>query len=333
MEVSVTKYSSRNRTVWNQLYQSNPALSAYQSPEFMAQFLKTARLGKQRIFMRIEILLCSVDGASVICPLAVNGRKKEVYLLGDFSAVGYCDMIYSSGVTDEQFDAVIEALKNRYSGYAFRFDKVNEKSALCSYLLRRQNSLHCRECVCVSLSNDYDAYYMSLSKNARQNIRTAYNRMNRDGRTFTFQVVQGTDRLTKQQKNDIIRVYCTRMRDKFGDEVLPYPIMYMAQRYFNPIVRSLNTLNNQFHALLYIDGELAAFLSGLYNGDGRRIVVPRLSMNGKFDFYDPGIVLLRETIEYLCREHPNTELDLSRGSEKYKYTMGGKPHYNHCFII
>lgn len=333
MEVTITQYTDRDRAVWDVLYRSNPALSAYQSPEFMAQYLKTARLGKRRALLRSEILLCMLEGVQMICPLAIDCRKKEVFLLGDFSAVGYCDMIYGPDVADEQFDAIIEALKKRYPGHTLKFNKVNESSALCAYLLHRGESLAQSECVCVSLGDDYEAYYKALSKNARQNIRTAYNRMNRDGKTFEFQIVQGTDRLTKQQKDDIIRIYCTRMHDKFGDEVLPYPIMYAAQRYFNPIVRSLNTLDNQFHALLYIDGELAAFLSGLRNGNGSRIVVPRLSMNGKFDFYDPGIVLLRETAEYLCREYPGTELDLSRGNEKYKYTMGGKPHFNHTFVI
>lgn len=333
MELTIAKYTDRDRAVWDALYQSNPALSVYQSPEFMEQFRKTARLGKRRAFLRSETLLCTLDGAQMICPLSIDSRKKEVYLLGDFSAVGYCDLIYGPDVTDAQFDAVIGALKARYPGHTLKFNKVNESSALCRYLLRRSKSLSQSECVSIRLGDDYDAYYKSLSKHSRQNIRTAYNRMNRDGKTFEFQIVRGPDRLTNQQKNDIIRIYCTRMRDKFGGEVLPYPIMYAAQRYFNPIVRSLNTLDDQFHALLYIDGELAAFLSGLRSSDGSRIVVPRLSMNGKFDFYDPGIVLLRETAEYLCREHPGTELDLSRGSEKYKYTMGGKPHFNHSFVI
>lgn len=333
MEVTITKYTDRDRTVWDVLYRSNPSLSAYQSPEFMAQFLKTARLGKRRAFLRSERLLCKLDDVQMICSLAIDDRKKEVYLLGDFSAVGYCDLIYGADVTDAQFDAVIAGLKTRYPDYTLKFNKVNESSAFCKYLLRRCESLSQSECVCVSLGDDYDTYYKALSKHSRQNIRTAYNRMNRDGKTYDFQIVQGAQRLTKKQKDDIIRVYCTRMKDKFGSEVLPYPIMYTAQRYFNPIVRSLNTLDDQFHALLYIDGELAAFLSGLRNGDGSRIVVPRLSMNGKFDFYDPGIVLLRETAEYLCREYPGTELDLSRGNEKYKYTMGGKPHFNHSFVI
>lgn len=333
MEVTVTKYTDRDREVWDQLYRSNPRLSAYQSPEFMAQFLKTARLGKRRALLHCEILLCCLDKMRIICPLAIDGWKKEIFLLGDFSAVGYCDFIYSLNTNDLQFDAVIDALKKHYPGYTLKLNKVNEGSGLCAYLLRRSTSVTQNECVCVSLGNDYDTYYHSLSKHARQNIRTAFNRMNRDSKNYTFQVIQGSDRLTKQQKDDIIRVYCSRMRDKFGSEVMPYPIMYTAQRYFNPIVRSLNTLDNQFHALLYIDGELAAFMSGLHNSDGSRIVVPRLSMNSKFDFYDPGIVLLKETAEYLCREYPGTELDLSRGNEKYKYAMGGKTHFNHSFVI
>lgn len=333
MELTITKYKHRDKPVWNELYQSNPALSAYQSPEFITRFLKTARLGKRRALLRSEILLCDLEGTKIICPLAIDSRRKEVFLLGDFSAVGYCDMIYGPNVTDEHFDTVVNGLKNRYPGYSMKFNKVNEGSALCAYLLRRRESISQGECVCVSLSEDYEAYYQALSKHSRQNIRTAYNRMNRDEKTYEFEIIQGTGRLTSRQRDDISRVYCTRMRDKFGDEVLPYPIMYVAQRYFNPIAGSLATLDSQFHALLYIDGELAAFLSGLRNGDGSRIVVPRLSMNGKFDFYDPGIVLLRETAEYLCREHPNTELDLSRGNEKYKYTMGGKPHFNHNFVL
>ncbi len=331
METTFIQYTHRDRAKWDAIYRSNPMLSAYQSPDFLLHFLKTARLGKRRMLLRNEILLCILDGIQIVCPLAIDCWKKEIFLLGDFSTVGYCDMIYEPDITDEQFDAVIEGLRMRYPGYVMRFNKINEDSLLCNYLLKRCNSVVQHECVCIDLGNDYNAYYKSLSKNARQNIRTAYNRLKREGKNYEFRVIHGDDRLSFRQKNDISRIYCRRMHEKFGNEVLPYPIMYTVQRYFNSISRCLNILDNQFHALLYIDGELAAFLSGLRNGN--RIVVPRLSMNGKFNFYDPGIVLLWETAQYLCREYPNTELDLSRGNEKYKYTMGGYTHYNHSFIL
>lgn len=333
MDVTVTAYKEPMRSLWTELYESNPSATAYQSPEFMEQYLKTAKLGKRRLLLKNEILKVSGGDWDMICPLAVDASSREVFLLGDFSAVGCCDLIYRPDATAAQFDAVIGVLKERYPGYGLKFNKVNESSALCAWLLEKAGSVSQSECVAIRLGDDYDAYYKSLSKNARQNIRTAYNRMNRDEKRLEFRIVQGTDRLTKEQKDEMIRVYCTRMHDKFGDELPAYPVMYFMQRYCNPIVRSLNTLDAQFHALLYIDGELAAFLSGFRNQAGSQIVVPRLSMNGKFDFYDPGIVLLRETAEYLCREYPNTTLDLSRGNEKYKYAMGGKTHYNHSFVL
>ena len=319
--------------MWNRLYSANPSLSPYQSIDFIKQYLKTVKIGKRRAFLHNEILCVHLKNAEIICPLAVDKRKKEVFLLGDFSSVGYCDLIYGPNMTDEQFDAVIDALKARYLGYTFRFNKVNENSMFYAYLCRRAEPLFPTECACVFLGDDDEVYYKSLSKHSRQNIRTAYNRLNRDSKKWELYIVSGNKRLTNKQKNAISSVYARRMKVKQGKEALPYPLLFAVQRFFNPISRALNRLSNQFHALLYIDGELAACLSGFYNCDGSRIVIPHLAMNNDFDFYDPGIVLLRETAKYLCTEHPNTALDLSRGNEKYKYTMGGKPHFNYSFVI
>lgn len=322
-----------DRTLWTQLYSANPSLSPYQSIDFVRQYLKTVKMGKRRALLRNDILCVHLENAEIICPLAVDKRKKEVFLLGDFSSVGYCDLVYGPNTTDEQFDAVVDALKARYSGYAFRFNKVNENSMFYAYLCRRTESIFPTECACVFPGNDDEAYYKSLSKNARQNIRTAYNRLNRDQKSWELCIISGDERLTNKQKDAISSVYASRMQVKLGKEALPYPVLFAVQRFFNPISRALNRLNSKFHALLYIDGKLAACLSGFYNCDGSRIVVPHLSMNNKFDFYDPGIVLLRETAKYLCTQHPNTALDLSRGSEKYKYTMGGKTHFNYSFVL
>lgn len=77
MKVTVVRYTSRDRKVWEELYQENPKLSVYQSPSFVEKFLKTAKLGKQRITLRNEILLCTGDDFKMICPLAVNRHKKK----------------------------------------------------------------------------------------------------------------------------------------------------------------------------------------------------------------------------------------------------------------
>lgn len=77
MEVTITKYTNWDRAIWDELYRSNPALSAYQSPDFMEQFLKTARLGKRRALLRSEILLCRMEDTQMICPWpSTAGRRK-----------------------------------------------------------------------------------------------------------------------------------------------------------------------------------------------------------------------------------------------------------------
>lgn len=178
-----------------------------------------------------------------------------------------------------------------------------------------------------------DNYFNSLSKHSRQNIRTAYNRMKREEKSYRIEFYNKNKRLEFHQKNECMKLYCNRMIEKFGKNTLSHPLLYLSQRFFNPINNCLKKLDNQFHALLYIDDELAAFMSGFYNCDNTRLVVPKLAFNSKYKFYEPGNIMIKETAEYLQRFCDNFELDLSRGDEKYKFAMGGEEHFNYSFII
>lgn len=333
MNCTIRKLTPADAGLWEELYRSNPSLTPYQAPEFMRRYLKTARMGKRRILLKSQILVAEVNEKAVICPMAVDHRHKAVYFLGDFSSVGYCDLIYGSDVEDCDFEAVISALRAHFAGYALKLNKVNENTGFGAFLLSKYTPVKQSECVSIALNGSYDDYYQSLSKHARQNIRTAYNRMSRDGKTFSMEFCFGEKRLSGGQLNEMYQVYCWRMKEKFGKETLPYPLMWFAQRHINPLNRCLAGIGSQFHALLYIDGELAAFMSGFFNSDSSRIVLPKLSMNSKFNFYDPGIVLIKETAAYLCQRKNHLDLDLSRGNEKYKYAMGGQTHYNYSFEI
>lgn len=75
---------------------------------------------------------------------------------------------------------------------------------------------------------------------------------------------------------------------------------------------------------LYIDGQLAAFLSGMT--DGVRLVVPRLSINDEYRRYSPGAMLISEAIKMLASQSTIRVLDLSKGEEPYKYQLGGRIH-------
>ena len=76
---------------------------------------------------------------------------------------------------------------------------------------------------------------------------------------------------------------------------------------------------------LFIDGRLAAFMSGLL-GSKNEYVVPRLSIDDEFGFYSPGMLLVNEAIKYFIEKTKIRHLDLSQGDEPYKYKMGGTKH-------
>ena len=75
--------------------------------------------------------------------------------------------------------------------------------------------------------------------------------------------------------------------------------------------------------VLEINNEIGAFLYGYHNESSHSLEVPRLAINGKYEFYSPGMLLLKYSIEWMTQNTNITQLDLCRGTEEYKIKMGG----------
>lgn len=56
------------------------------------------------------------------------------------------------------------------------------------------------------------------------------------------------------------------------------------------------------------------------------ILVPRLAINEKYKRYSPGLILCNEIIKECYRSGKIRCLNLLRGTEKYKYDLGGKTY-------
>ena len=65
----------------------------------------------------------------------------------------------------------------------------------------------------------------------------------------------------------------------------------------------------------------------------KSVIIPRLSINDDFLKYSPGIVLINETAKKLAENKNIDNLDLSKGDEKYKLSMGGEVYYTMDFGI
>ena len=70
-------------------------------------------------------------------------------------------------------------------------NKVLESSVLYTALKDEVEISRTLNNVCINFGDDFEAYNKSLSKSTRQNLRTAYNRLNTDGKSLEFKVMVG----------------------------------------------------------------------------------------------------------------------------------------------
>ena len=91
-------------------------------------------------------------------------------------------------------------------------------------------------------------------------------------------------------------------------------------------------MNNSYDFKFYIGKDLAAFMMGL-ESENKEVIIPKLAIDSNFSKYSPGKLMINETVKYLISNSNIRTLDLSKGSEKYKYDMGGTEHINYDFAV
>ena len=171
-----------------------------------------------------------------------------------------------------------------------------------------------------------------LSKNSRQNIRTAFNRAKTDGVSFVFNFDDNVVDLDEFEKYRNIRLLdknqshqgvISRLKGFISSKILRRG--YYKFPDYNPFTHDGDS---KFMTIKSNEGELcAAFNYGL-DKEHSQIVLMAVSTNPKFYKYSPGILVL---YEYILKEIENKGIqliDFTRGNERYKYVLGGKEHYN-----
>lgn len=267
----------------------------------------------------------------MIAPLKKNRYNNKIMMLGDIQGCGTTDFIYDKTLSQEETFEYINTIINKI-GTDFYLNRINANSILNSFFKIHEEDLKPvkEEFTCVNLTfnNDIDSHIKNLSSSVRQNIRTAYNRMKRDGIEFEIKIWQSNEHLPKHIWNDITELYLNRLFGKYlKHRVANWLYKYyktLSVKYIKHDTKSLNKLTNTFHATIYSKGVLMGFMSGFTNHSGTGIVIPRLAINDKFKFYSPGYVLICEIMKLLANNTNIREIDLSRGTERYKTDLGGK---------
>lgn len=312
------KYLFQVKKAWGQLLQNNTK-DIYQQYEFNRLFFmyrKTSVSNRKRRNTACRFIV-GLEKGEVVCiaPLAIDKTpEKTVRLLGHGTNAGYLDYIYKESRYVEELHNYI---KNKYVGYKFDYIFIKEKSPLVKLM-------HVSETFnnyAIYLSK-YEEYFNSLSKSTRQNIRTAYNRMNTDNYIFSLEIYDGNSRIDEEQLIKINELYHKRKADWNGGVATSEQ---MRKRYLkrDVIFKGARKLDNPVIAVLNINNNIAAFFVGFSYTNG--ICIPRLAIDTDYGRYSPGMILINEYLKKVS-DIPNTgfTFDLCRGDEKYKSSLGGK---------
>ncbi|MBR2391785.1 MAG: GNAT family N-acetyltransferase [Clostridia bacterium] len=307
---------------WLELQKNNEQLDAMAEFEFVKTFFSgiTNKLksllkkGSRNVFVEVF----KNDKPILIFPAVIGDEIVSAYTLD------YYDVVSAKNLSKEDFLQALEFVANEeQKDIVLKKLKAGKNAhAKLDGLVEFENLANC---VKISYTESYDDYYQSMSKNARQNLRTAYNRIATDGLKFEFEFFMGKTekKLAKKLKN----IYLNRRANKYKNMNFLKKLIYKIDE---PISKVCFGLENSFSAVVKLDSKPVAFMAGVVkNGEA---VVPRLAIDDRFARYSTGVILINETIKKFI-EQKVFVLDLATGEEKYKFQMGGELHTNYQIAI
>ena len=307
---------------WINIYNNNSSLSPFVEYDYFNRTIKY--FWYYFIVKRCHIkyyIISDNNTPILIAPIVFysNGRKE---LFGNVNGYNYSDLVYiNCSKIKDAFNLLYDTIGD------FDIFKIRENSCLIGNITRSQYHIEKTLNVKIIFGNNYDQYFQKLSKSVRQNLRTSYNRLKKSGYIYELKVVKGG---TKDNNffNEIINLYSKRHEKRYN--VKHNFIKQYLLKHYHFATENYKKSTNAISFGLYIDGKLAAFMSGLKSTQ-KEFIVPRLSINDDFSFFSPGILLINEVIKFFLESNQICCLDLSQGDERYKYQMGGINHFTYSF--
>ena len=325
---------------WKQL-EDGGEMTIFQSFDWNMLLFKEWRASKYaKVFSKVSVYIVYDEQKPVlILPLIVQlkttkikwfGRKKGVYILGVGSYSDYLNAVYKD-ISDEVLDTLFQVIRKDFVGIDIRFTDIVENTYIDDYL-KRKKILPCSKQVSVAIKKveSFEAYNQLLSKHTKQNLRTALNRMNKDGMKYELKILsmiedyqllselqqlhmqRMKEKELKSAKNDIIHKLSGKIR------VL---VRSYNEKHNNIVLESMRTMKQSETVIVKINSNIAGYLYCLI--DGNTIRVLQNCVDEKYSFYSPMFRGIYDYITQLYERNGIQLLDFTRGNEEYKYKLGG----------
>jgi len=177
------------------------------------------------------------------------------------------------------------------------------------------------------LPKNVESYSSNLSKHTRQNLRTAHNRMIKDGLSFEYIIIEKCDNIFVRQKCDAIKMQRLPFKRKresgkwsFKTKIHIYVDKKLRIKF--PYKSVLDADKNGNLLLITCGDDVAAFFYYGYEVQNNRIVVMTAGTNVKYARYSPGFYFMYQQIRNWIGSETVKIVDFTRGGEKYKYDLG-----------
>lgn len=244
------------------------------------------------------------------------------------------------------FDDAVMALLSYIKGNV-SLNTIEDRSSLRSFAPNNSSiidSCSADNGYAINLPDSFDAYLKTLHSSMRQNIRTAYNRIQKEGKEMKVYILRNKDgkhiekeihAITDNEYNDVHiskkqmavlkkEMYAFYYRRLQRYHVNKGRVKQWFNNHFNHLIYNAEKLETAYTIILEIDGRAASFLYAFMLPKGDRMWIPILSFNTDYKFFSPGVIILCEFIKYLLNETNVRCLDLGLGNEPYKQKMGGE---------
>ena len=233
------------------LSEMSEEMSIFQSAEMQRCFSTNSLMYAVPKHMKPRTLACLDDNVPVlIFPLLVRGSKAE--LAGH--ANGMCELspIYFKD-SEKKLRPYLKFLLDTSVYDEYLLTRMRDSSQLCHILNNGiagyDISATSKDNVLIDFSCGYDAWFQSLGKSVRQNLRTAYNRLEKDSKTFRVEVSRG-EQLAHLSMNKLLDIYIKRHDERYNVKTSVLKSIYL--RYFDFSTRALLQNPHAVHIYIYM---------------------------------------------------------------------------------
>ncbi|MDV3428577.1 MAG: GNAT family N-acetyltransferase, partial [Bacillota bacterium] len=313
--------------IWENIYYNNKDLTPFQSYEWNSNLIKNHIYnGNLNI-----LLLYKNDKPIIIAPLIIKNKifYNETNLLGVNTHSDYLNIIYDKDLQFEDFNYFLQLLFNMKKFTLINFLQVKESSIIVEYVKKSLYHFKQRKDISIKIPicQNNEEYLSILGKSTKKELKYKQNLADRNLKNLLYKVYMNKE-LGESLINEMMSLYSVRRIEKNSK---------LNRQYSKFLEDAMENAKNNFLSLCYVDEKLAAFNWGLISttNDIYLIIV---AIDSNFKKYSIGNLLIYNTLCDLMKENCSNQFkynyyDLSRGTELYKYKLGGIEHYYYNFII